>query len=93
MVDRSLRNGHAEEVSDQLLGAVEGHVLQALAGAVLLRDRLAEADDHEGTQLALLTVAALNNVLDDLSLPHPTGLAQMLMQDDAPPMPGFAPSL
>jgi hypothetical protein len=69
---------------------VENDLLQALAGAVLLRDRLADAGDSEGTALALLTVDALNRLLDALAVDHPSGLAGMIPRQGRPPVPGFA---
>jgi hypothetical protein len=58
----------------------------------MLRDRLAEAGDDEGTRLALMTVSALNGAFDDLSIEHPTGMAKLLPQESRPPAPGFAAS-
>ena len=83
--------GHYALVSDRATGdeIVEDDLLQALAGAVLLRDRLAELGDHEGTTLALLTVEALNRLLDALSVDHPSGLAGMVPREGRPPVPGF----
>ena len=69
---------------------VEDDLLQALAGAVLLRDRLAEAGDSEGTLLALSIVDALNRLLAALNVDPPSGLAGMVARDDRPPAPGFA---
>jgi hypothetical protein len=77
-------------VSDQAGNEiVEENLLQALAGAVLLRDRLADAGDHEGTTIALLTVEALNRLLDTLAVDHPTGPAAMVVLEGTPPVPGF----
>jgi len=63
--------------------------MEALAGVVLLRDRLAEAGDGEGTTLALQTVAALNRLLDALGAERPVGLAQMIKREGRPPTAGF----
>jgi hypothetical protein len=70
---------------------VQDHLLQALAGAVMLRDRLAEAGDGEGTHLALLTVQALNEVFGALSMEQPSGMARLLPRASRQPLaPGFA---
>ena len=68
--------GHDALMSNDATGddIVENDLLQALAGAVLLRDRLADAGDSEGTALALLTVDA-RNAVDVLAVDHPSGLA------------------
>jgi hypothetical protein len=67
----------------------EPDLLQALAGAVLLRDRLAMAGDSEGSILALHTVAALNRMLTALGLDPPRENAVMVTRDGKPPVPGF----
>jgi hypothetical protein len=75
-------------VDDRSTDDVRDDVLQALAGAALLRDRLAESGDGEGTVIALKTVDALSRLLDALSIEWPTGLAAMV-QRGKPPAPGF----
>jgi hypothetical protein len=84
-------SGHDALVADRATGNqnVEDDLAQALAGAVLLRDRLAAAGDSEGTTLALLTVEALNRLLDALSVDHPSGLAGLVAREGRPPVPGF----
>jgi hypothetical protein len=67
---------------------MEQDVLQALAGAVLLRDRLAEAGDRDGTYLALTTVDALNRVCRAAGV-EPSGRAAVISGEDRPPVPGF----
>ncbi len=85
------RFGHDALMSNHANGDdFENDLLQALAGAVLLRDRLADAGDSEGTAVALLTVDALNRLLDALAVDHPSGLAGMIPHRGRPPMPGFA---
>jgi hypothetical protein len=69
--------------------AVDADLLQALAGAVLLRDRFAESGDHEGTTIALLTVEARNRLLDALAVDAPIGLATMVASESGPPVPRF----
>jgi hypothetical protein len=63
-------------------------LVSALAGAVLLRDRLAEAGDGEGTYLALVTVDALNRVAGELGL-VPSGRATLVERSGGPPVPQF----
>jgi hypothetical protein len=82
--------GHYALVSDRAENqAVEADLLRALAGAVLLRDRFAESGDHEGTTIALLTVEALNRLLDALTVDAPSGLATMVASESGPPEPRF----
>ena len=90
LVDTRARAEQSGPVSDSGLESVRDHLLQALAGAVLLRDRLADAGDSEGTRVGLLTVVALNHVLDALALDHPQGTARMLPRPGRPPVPGFS---
>ena len=90
VVDTRAGGEQAGLVSDGGLESVRDHLLQALAGAVLLRDRLAEAGDNEGTQVGLLTVDALNHVFDALALDHPQGTARMLPRPGRPPLLGFS---
>lgn len=90
LVDTRARGEQSGLVSDGGLESVRDHLLQALAGAVLLRDRLAETGDSEGTHVGLLTVGALNHVLDALAMDHPQGTARMLPRPGRPPVPGFS---
>jgi hypothetical protein len=76
-------------MSEDRSARVEHDLLQALAGAALLRDRLAEAGDIDGTRLALQTGTALNRVFAALSMDLPSGTAQLVVRDGRPPAPGF----
>jgi hypothetical protein len=81
--------GSIRVVDNGIIEKIRDDVLQALAGAVLLRDRLAELGDRETTVIALMTVDALNRLLAPLSIEPPTGLAAMVPRRDNPPAPGF----
>ena len=59
----------------------QNDLLEALAGAVLMRDGLAETGDSEGLIVALQTVAALNRLVDALGADHPVGSAAMVKRD------------
>jgi hypothetical protein len=69
--------------------SVGADLVQALAGAVLVRDRLAESGDSEGTHWALLIVDALNRVIDALGLERPFGTAALVHRSGTMPVPGF----
>ena len=67
---------------------MDDDLVQALAGAVLLRDRLAEASDQEGTHLALLTVDALNRVCAIRGI-STSGRAKLITRPGQLPTLGF----
>ena len=69
--------------------SVGADLVQALAGAVLVRDRLAESGDTEGTHWALLTITALNRVIDALGVERPTGTAALVHRSGMMPVLGF----
>ncbi len=69
---------------------MDDDVVQALAGAVLLRDRLAEAADQEGTHVALLIVDALNRICAERGI-STGGQAKLITQPGKLPTLGFVP--
>ena len=67
---------------------MDDDLIQALAGAVLVRDRLAEAADHEGTSIAVLTVDALNRLCRERGI-NVGGQAKLIFRPGQLPTLGF----